>query len=411
MGEDPHPVLKHKTILLVIPNLGIGGAQKVFLDQYAFYSKSFNTIGCVFNWDGVPVEDRQNFIISLNVAAGGNILEKALSFIRRVIILRRLKSENKVDISISHLEGADYINILSKGREKVVCWIHGSKRFDRNIKGLQGYLRKQWIIPLLYRRVDQIVTVSKAIRKEVAQLTGLPVTRIATLHNGFALDNIERSALVKITKFEELAEAHFLIIVHCRLSKEKNLQALLRIFSLLQPPAIGIKLVILGDGELRTDLEDICQVLGLSSYRAWSEMPWHHDYEVYFMGFQRNPFPYLRSAALYAMTSLNEGFPLSLCEAMACGVPVISSDCHTGPREILAPELETPVPVLKPFVSSYGILMPVPDSSERYTLWSDYILGLIADKLTLETLGKQGKTRIQDFNIRINEEKWLQFLS
>ena len=349
------------------------------MDQYAFYSKSFKTIGCVFNWDGVPEEDRHASIISLNVPAGKHFLGKMRSFIRRVVKLRNIKKQLGVDISISHLEGADYINILSKSQEKIICWIHGSKKFDRNITGFQGLLRRKFLMPLLYNKASQIVTVSNGIRQEIMELVNPTTTQLATIYNGFDLITIQKKAEEAAGQMSGLAENHFIIMVHCRFAREKNLQGLLKLYSRLRESAPLTKLVILGDGELRLSLIHLCQSLRLKSYFFWDNMKWHHDYEVYFPGLQLNPFPYLKHASLYAMTSLNEGFPLSLCEAMACGLPVISSDCHTGPREIFAPGLDISMPVPKPYLSECGILMPLPDSSETHILWADFILTLMTD--------------------------------
>src|SRR5687767_2781547 len=113
-------------ILIIIPNLGKGGAQQVFRDQLHFFATHSNVIGCVFNWDDVFEDDRLPNIISLNVPAGNNMLSKIYCFLKRISALREIKKKNKIDFSISHLEGADYTNILSKRKEKIICWIHGT---------------------------------------------------------------------------------------------------------------------------------------------------------------------------------------------------------------------------------------------------------------------------------------------
>jgi hypothetical protein len=122
-------------ILVIIPNLGRGGAQQIFRQQLHYLPGDFQVTGCVFNWDGAFQEEHQENIISLNVPAGTNIFFKVYYFFLRVIRLRRLKRRLKVNVAISHLEGADYVNILSSANDKTVGWIHGTKEFDKNING------------------------------------------------------------------------------------------------------------------------------------------------------------------------------------------------------------------------------------------------------------------------------------
>src|SRR5688572_28293672 len=157
-------------ILIIIPNLGPGGAQQVYRDQLAFFSKHYNTIGCVFNWDNTFEDDQLPNIISLDVPGGKNVFSKFYFFLKRVWSLRQIKKKYNIDFSISHLEGADYINLLSRRKEKVFCWLHGSKVFDKEIEGIVGKIRKAILIPLTYRSVDKIVTVSEGIRQELINI-------------------------------------------------------------------------------------------------------------------------------------------------------------------------------------------------------------------------------------------------
>src|SRR5918993_2580899 len=172
-------------ILLLIPNLGRGGAQQVFRDQLQFYSKHFMTIGCVFNWDDAFPEDRQLNIVSLDIPAGTTWLSKLVCFWKRVIAVRKIKKQHRIDVCISHLEGADYVNILSKVNDKTICWIHGSKIFDANIMGTIGAFRKKMFMPFAYNKADQIVSVSEGIRQELINDFSIPAHKTLTLYNGF----------------------------------------------------------------------------------------------------------------------------------------------------------------------------------------------------------------------------------
>src|SRR5262245_12155733 len=107
-------------LILIIPNLGTGGAQAVFRQQLAFFSKHIPTIGVVFNRDNFSTADAGlDNVISLDVGAGATWLTKFGRFMERIRKLRAIKKQYGITISISHLEGADYINILSRESEKV----------------------------------------------------------------------------------------------------------------------------------------------------------------------------------------------------------------------------------------------------------------------------------------------------
>lgn len=361
-----------RRILLVIPNLGRGGAQHVFRQQFHFLSADYEVMGCVFNWDGSFDSDHHTNIVSLNVQAGRNYFTKAINFLIRIKRLQRIKKQNNISISISHLEGADYVNALSRSRAVIVCWLHGTKIHDKNISGLIGVIRMRLLIPVLYKRATKLVAVSNGIMSEFIKIVPGLNSKIITIYNGVDIQKLREQAN------ELIPDEHFklflnykIIITHCRLSLQKNLPALLKIFSLIENRS-QLKLVIVGDGELRDDLFNYSSSLNLKVWMFNREASFDETFHVYFIGQQSNPFKYLRHASLYAMTSGWEGFPLSLCEALACRLPVIASDCFTGPREILAPEIDLPQPLERPYQTSRGVLMPLADihDDERMMLWA-----------------------------------------
>jgi glycosyltransferase involved in cell wall biosynthesis len=398
-------------ILLIIPNLGQGGAQKVFRDQVRFYARHFDVKGCVFNWDNAFPEDRQLNLSSLDVPAGKDTLRKMYYFLRRIYRVRKLKRQFNPAISISHLEGADYVNILSRHHERIFCWIHGTKKFDANIDGIMGGIRKKLLIPFLYKRSDLLISVSEGIRKELADDFNLAHTPGVTIVNSIDSKAIESaSQRSDPAGFIGILDNYPIVITHCRLATQKNLGALLTIFSLLKT-APHPKLVILGDGELKQQLLHQCMLLTLNAYDAGKGMEWNSQYDVYFLGNQSNPYPYLAKATLYVMTSSWEGFPLALCEAMACNIPVIASDCHTGPREIIGPELTTKETIAEPYLSAYGMLMPLAESKKQIEIWASTIDRLLEDADLRRRLSAGGKKRMLDFDRKKMEDRWLTIVS
>jgi glycosyltransferase involved in cell wall biosynthesis len=332
-------------------------------------------------------------------------------FLRRIYRVRKLKRQFNPDISISHLEGADYVNILSRRHEKIFCWIHGTKKFDANIDGFTGQIRKKLLIPFLYKRSDLLISVSEGIRNELTNDFKLAHTPGVTIVNSIDSNAIESASQgPDAAGFNGALDNYPIVITHCRLAAQKNLGALLTIFSLLKSTPQP-KLVILGDGELKQQLLHQCLRLNLNAYDVGKGMEWNSQYDVYFLGNQSNPYPYLAKATLYVMTSSWEGFPLSLCEAMACNIPVIASDCHTGPREIIGPELTTTETIAEPYLSAYGMLMPLAESNKGMELWASTIDRLLEDADLRKRLSAGGKKRVLDFDRNKMEKRWLSIVS
>lgn len=385
-------------ILIIIPNLGRGGAQKVFHQQFEFLSKEFDVTACVFNWEGAFDVDHKENIISLDVSGGMNVVQKIRSFFLRVIRLKRIKERLDISISISHLEGADYINILSQKKEKVICWIHGSKFHDANISGWLGFIRKRFLMPYLYNRANQLITVSQGIANELSDVIPDFKSKLKVIYNGFHVEQISSLSMQPLDSgLFNLFDTSKVLITHCRLSRQKNLEGMLTIYSKIDHH--NTKLVIIGDGELRNSLVRLCSQLGLSVWTVWDNKPIDPNCNVYFIGQQKNPFNYLRHASIYIMTSGWEGFPLALCEAMACGLPVITSDCFTGPREIIAPEITTSQPVLEPYHTQYGVLMPLVNQNDSLALaiWVKEIQKMLTSQDL--NLFKVGVDRITEFEL------------
>lgn len=386
-------------VLLVIPNLGLGGAQKVFYQQLADLAPHFEVSACVFGWDNSFPSDQTKGIISLDVPAGKSYLGKIYYFLLRVLRLRMLKNRLGIDLTISHLEGADYVNVLSKKNDKVICWVHGTKKFDENINGLIGLLRSHLLMPLLYRRAEKIVTVSFGIMHELKNSYPRLEHKLVAIQNGFDISLIQEKAFDDVeAEFVEICNRSKVIVTHGRLSKQKNLSALIRIYAeaIKLRPA---KLIIIGDGDLRNQILNESSLARLRVWSIWNPQELSESFDVYFLGQQDNPFKYLRYASIYVMTSGWEGFPLALCEAMVCKLPVMTSDCYTGPREIIAPELTLTQPVNSPMYASHGVLMPLADLQNQsiITMWSSTIQQILQDEELILRYKNAGMERIKEF--------------
>ncbi|WP_156126260.1 glycosyltransferase [Hymenobacter sp. DG25B] len=404
-----------KNVLLLIPNLGFGGAQRVFHDHSVELAKHYKVTEAVFNLEGGNTYPSGNDMVSLEVSGGGSAVEKIRNFGRRIGRLRRLKQRLHTKVCVSHLEGADYVNLLSKGSEKVVLCIHGSKLHDGNINGIVGWLRKKVLMPGLYNRADKIVTVSRDINPELIEGFGVNPQKLVTINNFFEVSQIEAKSKEPLSAEEQMVYgAAPVLVTSGRLTIQKNQAPLLDSFAALlkRRPA---KLVFVGDGELRNDLTRHARELGLHVYEAWNQDTLTPEYDVYFMGLQQNPFKYIRPASLFVFPSAWEGFPMALGEAMICGVPAVTTDCPTGPREILAPSTSTPrIGIRAAEMAEFGVLMPMLNQPATLPadqrVWTETIYQLLGDATERQRLGCLASQRMQDFSREKIFSQWVNLL-
>ncbi|MGD8561481.1 MAG: glycosyltransferase family 4 protein [Desulfarculaceae bacterium] len=161
-----------------------------------------------------------------------------------------------------------------------------------------------------------------------------------------------------------------------RLSEQKNFSLLIKAFAVCLEEHPSWHLVILGEGEERAQLTDLAAGLGISD-------------KVYLPGRVEEPAKWLRQADLFALSSHYEGFPMSLLEAMACGLPVLSTDCSTGIREIIRPDLD-------------GVIVP-PGKTEDLAA---ALAGLMADPGKRAALAQRAAEVTQRFGLETVLQRW-----
>jgi glycosyltransferase involved in cell wall biosynthesis len=171
-----------------------------------------------------------------------------------------------------------------------------------------------------YRRYAAIAVLTPDMEREAHQLFKAHPLRIAELPNVIDVDAICRDARAPI---DDRPAVPYIVSVARLDEGQKDHATLLRAYALLRDGGhVAADLALIGEGPDRGTLEQLAQELGVAAH-------------VHFMGFRSNPFPYIRQAEMLVLSSRYEGLPMVLREAMAIGTPVLSSDCPTGPRDLL----------------------------------------------------------------------------
>lgn len=177
----------------------------------------------------------------------------------------------------------------------------------------------RWVYRTLYRFVDQVVCQSEFMLHDIVANTGLPLSKVVRIYNPVDIEKI--NALASQNDSSYVGEGPHLVTVG-RCSYQKGYDILLKAFELVHGEHPHASLTILGDGDGRQELERLAGRLGIQD-------------AVRFLGFQPNPYPYLKDADIFVSSSRYEGSANAILEAMACGTPVVATDCPSSNREVI----------------------------------------------------------------------------
>ena len=228
----------------------------------------------------------------------------------------------------------------------------------------------QRLTPWVYRRADALITVSAGLRDEAVDDFGADRDDVHVIPNSVAFDTIRAGAAQPEPHRWLDDPAITTLIAIGRLAPQKNYPVLLSAFAQLAPRHPQARLLILGEGELRSDIEARIDQLGLAD-------------RVELAGARPNPFGYLARADAFLSSSDFEGFPMVHLEALTCGVPVVATDCDFGPAEILGTD------------ERWGVLAPTGSASG----FAAAVERLLADPARQDQLRADGPGRAELFRL------------
>lgn len=308
-------------LALFVPILAGGGAERVIVNLANLFAAQGLQVDLVVanaeHPDGVlrHLVSSEVRLVDLKASGVFTALPKLVRYLRHESPFALLSTLNHANII------AIWARFLARRPIRVVIRI--AAPISQEAKNTNRYIGK--LIPtlarLFYRQADCVVAVSRWGAEDLIKTLQLPSHKISVLYNPIDRAKVQNLATAPISHpfFEQKIP---LILGIGRLNTQKDFPTLIRAFSMIREQ-YPCHLMILGEGEERPTLEALVHELGIAD---WVALP----------GFIENPYPYMRRAAVMVLSSLFEGFPNVLLEAMACGCSVVSTDCPSGPVEIIA---------------------------------------------------------------------------
>jgi glycosyltransferase involved in cell wall biosynthesis len=305
-------------VAVFLPALAGGGAERVLLLLAGGFAARGVPVDVVVPHtagayrDEVPTTVR---LVELGARGAMTSLPRLVTYLRR----------ERPSALLSTLTHANIVALWARAVARVPTRIVVREANTISVATRGAVRLRDRLMPFLVRRVyplaDAIVAVSDGVARDLERTAGVPPGRIRRLDNPIVTDDLRRLAA------QPLEDPWFapgdppVVLGVGRLERQKDFATLIRAFARVRA-ARPARLVLLGEGSERRALEALVVELGLEG-------------EVRLPGFVANPFAYMARAGVFVLSSAWEGMPGALIQALACGVPVVATDCESGPREIL----------------------------------------------------------------------------
>ncbi len=287
--------------------------------------------------------------------------------------------KNKIDLSMSFTTRPAYFSIFSRwlgNKSTIIINESTTPSMMYKSNALVSKINK-FLIRTLYPHSDLIIANSEGGKLDLIQNFSIDASHIEVIYNPCDLNiiGIRSKEPVDVINFDK-----YTFISAGRLDAGKNHTMLINAFA--QVNNKETQLFILGEGILKDELKKLIQNLSLEK-------------RVFLLGFDANPYKYFSKADTFVFASNYEGFPVVLIEALTCGLPMISTDCKSGPRELLSPKSDVEKHLKNELErAEFGILTPV-GNTDLLTKAMDM---MVEDKNLQDEYRQKSKDRVERFS-------------
>ncbi len=382
--------MKKKNLLLIVPKIDQGGLERVCVRTARILEPYFHITVAIFDAADPAYDLTGLHVHDLHAPVMHSRIGKVFRVLQRAWRLKKIKRAEKTDIAYSFGPTANRANLASGGPGEIWC-------------GLRSWidLEKKKELRLVAKKSDRLICCSKMLAKLAGEACSRDLAEV--LYNPYRMEELEEASLLADEDLPDWEGCEVLVT----LGREDDVKCfwhLLKAFFLLHQRRPQTRFAIVGYGDFSA-YKKLAADLGISD-------------AVCFPGRKKNPFPWLRMADLYVAASVYEGFPNAMVEAMALGCPVISTNCMTGPAEILAEDFTKVLDAQKTVEAEYGILLP-PIEEEQVNLdplvitqeehrMAQTAEALLADPEKLAHFAAAARKRAQVFTEEAYREQFLQ---
>jgi glycosyltransferase involved in cell wall biosynthesis len=310
--------MRDKKVLIILDDLSGGGAERIFVNiANEFVSQGIDTEFLLGQKKGVYFDILEKSIVvhDLDAKSFYDYIKKLRSFLKG-------KPYTHIFTATHYISSAA---VLAKKRlkhtAKILATLHYNLPYQLSILRLPQRLWMKYLNGFFLKRADEVIAVSQGVAEGFQKGTGIKRPDIKVIYNPVFDDSIYEKAA------EDVANPVFnngkkTLIYVGRFAEQKNPALLVKAFQLVLKERNDIQLLMIGQGGLEPEIKKMIRDLQLED-------------NIHLPGFQKNPFAYIARSDLFVLSSIYEGLPTVLIEALALGVNVVSTDCPNGPDEIL----------------------------------------------------------------------------
>lgn len=309
--------MKKIKLLFVLPSLEGGGAERIVCNLMSVLDKNIFDVNLfLFTNKGVYWDLLSN---DINIFFGSR--DKKYS---KCLIIKNLYRVSKnMDIIVGSMElMPTYLSVLVGKllRKKIIGWVHiNMDSILDNKNKIIRFLHRNILLKFFYNKLDRIVAVSNGAKENISKyLNDKNRNKVECIYNPIKINEIKEKAKEELV---EKIEKPFIIGIG-RLERQKNFILLIKAYRILLDRGIKHSLIILGQGSQKEYLVNEVKKLNMEE-------------KVKFLGFKENPYKYLNQADVFVQSSIYEGLPTVLIEALVLNIPVVATNCPDGAKEIL----------------------------------------------------------------------------
>lgn len=352
-----------KRVLFILPSLNGGGAQRSSLYLLRYLDKErFQPMLFVLQDEG-PLKDEIPYGIPVEYGLGPG---QDFKYHFPQVLVKLLKAARSTDLLVGCLPFSSTYAAVSAGIVRgipVISWV----RNNMTLAPTASKPLHRRLAAFFYPRVSRFVAISEGVADSMQEMYGIGPDRMEMIYNTLPVQEVQSLAEMDVDLDDLCPGEGPLVIAVGRMNVQKNFPLLLQAHRYLIGQGFKHRLLILGKGREYDALQKLISILGINS-------------TVFTPGYVKNPFAYMRRADLFVLSSNYEGLSRVVLEALAVGVPVVSTDCPSGPREILQD-------------GRCGVLVPVNDAEAL----AQAIYRVLNDPQLADELRSRGLQRAQDF--------------